>query len=395
VLVAFVGAHVVNDFYATVLPAFLPAVAEEFDLDYAELGVLAFAFTMLTGVLQPLLGNIADRAGRRRWMVVFGFAVAAVGFVAMALAPTFWYIVAVSLLAGLGAATYHPQATAFIIAAYPDRRGRMLGIHGWGGSAGHFLAPAVVVLAVAVFNWRLTMAAIAVPMVITALLLRTTLDETPESPGVTLLSALSRPLLLVALTFGLVSLIGRSFLNFFVKMLVDEGWPETTAGVLLTVILLGGAVAQPLGGWAFDRLGGRRIFTIATVATAALVGLFAVSSGAVALLAIAGIAFFQFSLFPVALAQASQFVPSAQTGGATGLVFGITGLMSAAAQPAVGAVAEAAGDIRVALSWLFPLALLAILLAQLTPRSTEAPIEAPAPAPARSATAARRGSRLT
>lgn len=375
---AFVGAHVINDFYATVLPAFLPAVAAEFDLDYAELGVLAFAFTLLTGVLQPVLGNFADRTGRRRWVLVFGFAVAAVGFLAMALAPTFWFIVVVSLLCGLGAATYHPQATAFIIAAYPKRRGRMLGIHGWGGSAGHFLAPAVVVLAVSVFNWRLTMAAIAIPMVITALLLLTTLDETKPSPGVTLFSALSRPLVLVALTFGIVSLIGRSFLNFFVKMLVDEGWAETTAGFLLTVILLGGAIAQPLGGWAYDRIGGRRIFTIATVATAALVALFAVSSGAIALIAIAGIAFFQFSLFPVGLAQASQFVPSSQTGSAAGLVFGITGLMSALAQPAVGALAESVGDIRVALSWLFPLALVGVALAQLTPRVTEAPDEEPA-----------------
>ncbi|MCP5029432.1 MAG: MFS transporter, partial [Actinomycetia bacterium] len=97
VLIAFVGAHVVNDFYATILPAFLPALAEEFDLDYTELGVLSFAFTLFTGGLQPVLGNFADRAGRRRAIVVFGFLAGASGFVAMAAAPTFWFIVVVSL----------------------------------------------------------------------------------------------------------------------------------------------------------------------------------------------------------------------------------------------------------------------------------------------------------
>lgn len=367
IMFAFVGAHVVNDFYATVLPAFLPAVAEEFDLDYTELGILSFAFILLSGVLQPLLGNSADRFGRRRWVVVFGFVVGAVGFLAMAVAPTFWFIVVVSLLAGLGAATYHPQATAFIVDAYPEKRGRMLGIHGWGGSAGHFLAPAVVVLSISAFNWRATMAAIAVPLLLTALILRLRLEETSPSPTATLRGAASRPLILVAVMFGIVGVIGRSYLNFFVKMLVDEGWEETRAGVLLTIILLGGAVAQPLGGWFYDRLGGRRVFTIALTAISLLIGLFAVSDGALSLVAIAGIAFFQFSLFPVGLAQASQLVASNQTGAAAGLVFGISGLMTASAQPVVGAVAEAAGDIRIALSWLLPVSIVGLALATRCP----------------------------
>jgi len=54
-LFVFIAAHTVNDFYATILPAFLPAVASEFDLDYTELGIMSFAFTLLTGVLQPTL----------------------------------------------------------------------------------------------------------------------------------------------------------------------------------------------------------------------------------------------------------------------------------------------------------------------------------------------------
>ena len=369
VLFALVGAHLVNDFYSTVLPAFLPAVAVEFDLDYTELGILSFAFVLLTGVLQPVLGNAADRTGRRRWMLVAGFVVGAVGFLAMAAAPTFWFIVVVSALAGLGGATYHPQATALIVSAYPERRGRMLGILGWGGSVGHFLAPAAVVLSVAVFNWRLAMVGIAVPMLITAALLRAKLSETPAAPSATLRGAVTPHLIAMALTFGVMSMVGRSFLTFFVKMLVDEGWRETSAGVVLTVVLLVGAIAQPLGGWAFDRLGGRRVFTLATGSTAVLVAAFAATSGALSLIVIAGIAFSLFSLFPVALAHASQLASSAQTGGAAGVVFGVSGLMTAAALPAVGALAEAVGDIRVALGWLLPLALLGVVLARFIPDS--------------------------
>lgn len=370
ILYALVGAHLVNDFSSTVLPAFLPAVADEFDLDYTELGILAFAFTLLTGVLQPLLGNYADRNGKRRWMLIFGFVVGAVGFIAMAAAPSFWFIVLVSTLVGLGGATYHPQATAFIITAFPKRRGRMLGIHGWGGSAGHFLAPAVVVLVVAALNWRIAMTLIALPMAIAAVVVRLNLPETEPSRSATMRGVLTRPLVLVAITFAVVGMVGRSFLNFFVKMLVDEGWAETDAGILLTVILMGGAISQPLGGLAYDRFGGRAVVTVAASSTAALIAVFAVTDGAISLVAIAGIAFFQFSLFPVGMAQASELAAPSQTGAATGVLFGTSGLLIAAAQPVVGAVAESADDIRVALAWLLPLAVLGIVLARFIPTAS-------------------------
>lgn len=139
---------------------------------------------------------------------------------AMSLAQSFWFIVGVSLLAGLAAATYHPQATSFIVNAYPQTRGKMLGSHGWGGSGGHFLAPAVVVLTVAAFGWRIAMATIAVPMLVTAVVLHSRLKEAEPNPQATIRGAISRNLLLLAAAFGVVSMVGRSFLTFFVKMLV-------------------------------------------------------------------------------------------------------------------------------------------------------------------------------
>ncbi len=122
-------------------------------------------------------------------------------------------------------------------------------------------------------------------------------------------------------------------------------------------------ISQPLGGWAYDRFGGRVVTIVGAGSTAALIALFAVTSGAASLVVVAGISFFGFGLFPVALAFSSQLAPSTQTGAATGVVFGVSGLMTAAAQPVVGLMAEAAGDIRVALAWQLPAALLGFALA--------------------------------
>jgi nitrate/nitrite transporter NarK len=60
---------------------------------------------------------------------------------------------------------------------------------------------------------------------------------------------------------------------------------------------------------------------------------------------------FGFGLFPVSLAMASKIGGEKRTGFSVGVLFGVTGLLGAAARPAVGALAEALGDIRLALAW--------------------------------------------
>jgi MFS family permease len=165
--------------------------------------------------------------------------------------------------------------------------------------------------------------------------------------------------------FGLLGMVLRSFLTFTVKMLVDEGWAETSAGTALSVILLVGAVAQPIGGRLFDRVGARIVLIGACIGSSASIALFSVTDGTWSLVAIGLIALFGFSLFPVGLAVASQLASDGQTGAAVGVIFGVSGLMSAGAQPIVGALGEHLGDIRLALSWTIVVTLLAIPMASL------------------------------
>jgi len=360
ILGTFVALHVINDFYATVLPAFLPALAREWDLDYAELGLLSFAFSLFTGVLQPLIGHIADKQGKRKVVLSFGFFVGGTGFLLMAIAPSFWFITVISLLCGLGAATYHPQATAFIVNAYPNDRGRMLGIHGWGGSIGHFLAPAMATVAIAALDWRWAMVIVAIPIVGAGTGLWLYLPESTPDPQASLKGALGRPIIVAALAFGLLNTVLYSFVTFVVKMLVDEVWAEVTAGATLTTMLFIGVVAQPVGGRIYDRFGGRKLFVCANLGTILSVLIFSQSSGLVSLIAVGAIATFGFGLFPVSLAMASKIGGDSRTGFTVGVVFGVSGLLGATARPAVGALAESLGDIRLALSWTVILAIAAL-----------------------------------
>ena len=360
ILGTFVGVHVINDFYATVLPAFLPALATEWDLDYTELGLLSFAFTLFTGVLQPLIGHVADKQGKRKLILSFGFFVGGTGFLLMAVAPSFWFITVVSLLCGLGAAAYHPQATAFVVNAYPEDRGRMLGIHGWGGSVGHFLAPAIATIAIAALDWRWAMVIVAIPIIGAGIGLWVYLPESNPNPEAFLRGALGRPIIMAALAFGLLNTVLYSFVTFVVKMLVDEGWTDVRAGATLTAMLFIGVVAQPVGGRIYDRFGGRRLFVCANFGTICSVLIFSQTSGAASLIAVTAIATFGFGLFPVSLAIASKIGGDSRTGFTVGVVFGVSGLLGATARPLVGALAEALGDIRLALGWTVILAIAAL-----------------------------------
>ena len=77
ILTVFTSAHVVNDFYVTVLPA----LSDEFNLNYGELGILSLTFTLLLGdfvgavfgvsglmsaLAQPVVGTLAEQMGSVR-----------------------------------------------------------------------------------------------------------------------------------------------------------------------------------------------------------------------------------------------------------------------------------------------------------------------------------------
>lgn len=373
VLYAFMGAHLMSDFASTSLPAFLPAIEDDFGLSYFELGVLSLAFTVLSGVVQPFAGNYADREGRRRATLVFGFASTGLGFVLIGVSPVFWLIVLSSLFCGLGGAMYHPQATAILVKTYPRQRGRTLGIHGWGGSIGHLLAPAVVAISATAFGWRWAIILLAIPSVVAAVGLSHTLDESAPNPGATLRGAFSRDLLVMAVTYSLLAMVLRAFIGFLPTFFVDEQNSSlTSAGLLTTLVLVVGMVAQPVGGSVFDRLGGRRVFLVAAIGTTASVGLFAVSSGIMALFAATSVAFFGFSLFPVSLAMASEVAGAQRTGAAAGIVFGISGFATAVIPAIVGAIADRS-DLQVALSTTGVLSIAAIGSAMLLPNKIESP----------------------
>ena len=111
IAVAIAISHGLVDAYAGFLPPLLPQIMRDMGLSIAMAGTLAMTFHIASSVLQPALGWLADRYGRRLF-VVGGPAVAAVFLSLIGRASSFGVLLALLVAGGLGSAAFHPPAAS-------------------------------------------------------------------------------------------------------------------------------------------------------------------------------------------------------------------------------------------------------------------------------------------
>ena len=77
------------------------------------------------------------------WFIPVGFTVTLVSISAMAMATSYEMILALSLLAGVGAALFHPEAALLVNRTQSHEIGNAMGRFAVGGSAGFALGPLI------------------------------------------------------------------------------------------------------------------------------------------------------------------------------------------------------------------------------------------------------------
>lgn len=109
-----------------VLSPVIGDVAGEFGVSLSQMGLLSSAFFLAYAVLQIPFGFVANTIGRKRLLVV-GFAGFGLTTALSGLAPGFGMLLVLSLLTGVGQATYYPTQFSISAEAIP-RRGRAFGL---------------------------------------------------------------------------------------------------------------------------------------------------------------------------------------------------------------------------------------------------------------------------
>ncbi len=105
-----------------------PVIAKDLHLDYADIGTITGALAIAWGLAALVMGNLADRIGRRAVLVgamlVFSALIGLSG-----LAAGLGSLVLIRILMGLADGAYTPASiSATMEASRPDRRGRNIGL---------------------------------------------------------------------------------------------------------------------------------------------------------------------------------------------------------------------------------------------------------------------------
>src|SRR5262249_35260030 len=136
--------HAVNDSYAYMLQAVLPALVGSLGLTLGMAGGLVSLYQVTSSLIQPAIGYVADRSALR-WPAWVGVGMSALSAGLMVLAPNYGVLAAVVLLGGLGTAIFHPVSAAMAGASAPaSSRGRWLGVYVTAGSFGLAFGPKMI-----------------------------------------------------------------------------------------------------------------------------------------------------------------------------------------------------------------------------------------------------------
>lgn len=175
-------AHMVSHFSQLILPPLFPWLKDALGASYIQLGFLMTIFFVVSCGVQAASGFLVDRFGPRP--ILFGglslVAAAAFGF---ALAPNYWVMALLAVVAGAGNGVFHPADYTLLNRKVSQQRlGHGYSVHGITGSLGWALAPALVVPLAIAFHWRVALAAagvVACAVLVVLWLNRSTLDLAP------------------------------------------------------------------------------------------------------------------------------------------------------------------------------------------------------------------------
>ena len=332
-------AHLLSHFFQLILAPLFPLLKEEFGVGYAALGLMVSVMYVVSGLSQTMAGFIVDRYGARR-VLLFGMAAFSLALLLTGLATSYWMLVAIALLAGIGNSVCHPADFAILNAKVnPKRLGYAFSTHGIGGNFGWLAAPAFSIGISTAYGWRAaTIAAGVLGLLITAIIAsRAALSDAPTDAGAqrdkvqgvrakglredlrTLLS-LSVLKCFAFFTFYSMALIGLQTFSVSVSTAL-YGAPLVSASAALTGFLFGGIVGIVAGGFAAAHSSRHNLVAASCMSIGAAFTLL-LASGLLPLWMLTGtmtlIGFFTFSTQP----SRDILVRAATPPGATGKVYG-------------------------------------------------------------------------
>lgn len=333
-LLSLSAAHGLMHIMANALPALSLLIKDDFQLSNTTVGLLSFAFAASIGFGGIPSGMLSDRSEGIK-LTCIGFLSTAFLSAFLLIAPNFLSVAVIFIAIGFLLSLYHPAALSYIAKSFVDKRGKAYGVHEIGASIGGAIAPLIAGSICIYYNWRFVYPVLAIPAVITAILLIGTQTgarhgwKKQNSEGrsnVTDLIVFLRQIIrtgsirkvyITECIFGFVFVGALTFVPVFLDE--TKGLGPELAVTLTCVFTAGGAIGKVIGGHLSDLIGERKVIAFGFFITAPLFFIlsFIPLFWAILTLALAGV------LFPTVLSAIISTVGKGIEPSRTGIAFGI------------------------------------------------------------------------
>jgi MFS family permease len=278
------AAHCASHFYMLVLPPLFAVIRAEYDVSYTELGLAFTVFNAVSALLQTQAGFLVDR-GNAKVILAVGLLIEAAAFVVAAMVHSYWVMVAMFAVMGVGNTVFHPADYALLSRhVSPQRISQAYSVHGFAGMLGSAMAPGSVLMMYGLFGWRGAFIGAAIVGAAVALLVLVMADGHHEpatkpreshAAGPNWQLLLSTPILLNFIFFMLLAVAGFGMQNYLIVGLnALHGTDSVAANAALSGYLLMSALGILLGGWIANRFTQHRLLAsigLSASAAAALV----------------------------------------------------------------------------------------------------------------------------
>jgi len=275
--------HFLSHFYSLCLPPLFLAWQTAFQVSFAELGLAVALMSGASAILQTPVGFLVDRYGARPFLIG-GALLMSLCITTMGFATSFWQILLLAPLSGMGNSVFHPCDYAILSGSVDkDRMGRAFALHTFSGNLGFAAAPPIMAVLAVMIGWRASLimvgllgVPVAVSIILQSSILKDQVRHEPAHAGPALSGRellMSRTMLLFFAFFLLGSMAGAGVQSWLITILhTVKGLTLEIASTTLTGYMIGSTIGVLVGGWFADTYK-RHVLAFAvilTIASAAL-----------------------------------------------------------------------------------------------------------------------------
>ena len=335
--------HGISHLYDQGLPVLMPTIASAMRLSNFQVSVLQGIRLGGFGVVNLGGGLFVDML-KRQWGPILTGCVfwAAAAFALIGASPNYAFLVGAVVLISIRGALWHLPATAALSQRFPDRRGFAISIHGFGSNVGNGVGPILAPVLLRLFTtWRYVFFAYAAPTLLMGLFVwwalkdvgkggqdrqRTLGDQADEA-----WKMVHNPMVMALVLAAMLRGVGLDAVFHWAPFYLEEdlGKGHIEAGLYYALLTGMGIVSTPVLGILSDRIGRKGVLVPGLIVAAAFSFVVVAVGDSILLVPVfIGMGLFSFALHQIIQVAVLDLVARGTEATATGLAFGLNGVIS-------------------------------------------------------------------